>query len=161
MQARCLDLLVVVTTLALLGSCHHATEIYPSPTVPLHSRWNGTIESPQSLAGAIQIHGSAWIGPISATDSSRTTANISIANAAANGVHPWAVRQGQCGTDQGPFGSPADYPPLKVQGDGTARAHATLQVATPSDGQYYIYILAAPNNTGTIIACGNLATPLK
>jgi len=29
-----LDLLVVVTTLALLGSCHHATEIDPSPTVP-------------------------------------------------------------------------------------------------------------------------------
>ena len=68
---------------------------------------------------------------------------------------------GQCGTDQGPFGSANDYPPLKVAGDGTAKSRVTLQVATPSDGQYYIYILAAPNNTGTVIACGNLATPLK
>jgi len=161
MQARYLDLVVVVTTLALLGSCHHSTEIDPAPTVPLHSRWNGTLESPQSLAGAVQIHGSAWIGPVSATDSSRTTASIMITNAAPKGVHPWAVRQGQCGTDQGPFGSANDYPPLKVEGDGTAKAKVTLQVATPSDGQYYIYILAAPNNTGTVIACGNLATPLK
>jgi hypothetical protein len=161
MQARYLDLTVVVTTLALLGSCHHATEIDPSPTVPLHSRWNATIESPQTLAGAVQIHGSAWIGPVSASDSSRTSASISITNAAAGGIHPWAVRQGQCGTDQGPFGSPSDYPPLKVQGDGMARSHATVQVATPSEGQYFIYVLAAPNNTGTVIACGNLATPQK
>jgi hypothetical protein len=161
MQARCLDLLVVVTTLALLGSCRHATQIDPSPTVPLHSRWNGTVGSPQSLTGVVQIHGSAWMGPVSATDSSRTSANISITNAATGGIHPWAVRQGQCGTDQGPFGSPSEYPPLKVKGDGTAQAKVTLQVATPSQGQYFVYVLAAPNNTGTVIACGNLATPQK
>ena len=128
MQARCLDLLVVVTTLAAFGSCHHATEIDPSPTVPLHSRWNGTIESPQTLAGAIQIHGSAWIGPISATDSSRTTANISIANAAANGIHPWAVRQGQCAVrrrhgDQGDVAHGRVVPQGNGQAEPVHRGH--------------------------------------
>jgi hypothetical protein len=145
----------------MFGSCHHATEIDPSPTVPLRQRWNGRLESPQSLAGAVQIHGSAWIGPATATDSSRTYANIAITNAAADGIHPWAVRQGQCGSDQGPFGAASAYPLLKVGGDGTANAHTTLSVATPSDGQYYVYVLASPNNTNTIIACGNLATPLR
>jgi hypothetical protein len=152
-------LVVVVTAIAMFGSCHHATEIDPSPTVPLRLRWNGTLESPQTLAGAVQIHGSTWIGPVSATDSSRTYASIAITNAAAGGLHPWSVRQGQCGTDQGPFGAAIAYPLLKVGGDGTANAHITLSVATPSTGQFYVYVLASATNTSTVIACGNLATP--
>lgn len=162
MPRRCLNLMTLAAASAMVAGCflHHGQRIAASPTVPLRARWNGTLESPQSLAGAVQIHGTAWIGPATATDSSRTTVSISITNATSGGVHPWAVRQGQCGTDQGPLGAALAYPPLKVGGDGTADAQVTLAQPAPSTGQYYVYVLASPSNTGTIIACGNLASPL-
>ena len=162
MLRKGLNLIIVGGASVMLAGClfHHGERITASPTVPLRSRWNGTLESPQSLAGAIQIHGSTWIGPATASDSSRTTVSIAITNATSGGVHPWAVRQGQCGTDQGPFGAALAYPPLKVGGNGESEARVTLAEPTPSAGQYYVYVLASPSNTGTIIACGNLAAPL-
>ena len=162
MLRRCVNVITLGAAGVMLAGClfHHAEQIAPSPTVPLRARWNGTLESPQSLAGAGQIHVNSGMGPGTATDSSRTAVSITITNATAGGVHPWAVRQGQCGTDQGPFGAALSYPLLKIDGDGTASAQLTLTEPTPSTGQYYVYVLASPSNTGTIIACGNLAEPL-
>jgi hypothetical protein len=145
----------------VLAGCHRSVEINPSPAIPMASRWNATLASPTNLAGAVQVRGSAWMAPVSRTDSSRTLVAIDIMNATPGGLHPWAVHQGQCRSDEGVFGSPSAYPPLHVKGDGTASAHTTLSIPVPTSGNYYVSVVASPSNTQTVIACGNFAAPAK
>ncbi|HET7423522.1 MAG TPA: hypothetical protein VFJ92_08170, partial [Gemmatimonadales bacterium] len=58
-------------------------------------------------------------------------------------------------------GPATSYRSLEVNNDGKATATADLPVAIPTSGQYYINVHASANNMGTIIACGNLAPPIK
>jgi hypothetical protein len=146
--------LVVVAT-----GCHHGVLINPSPAIPMASRWTGTLASPQSLQGAVQIHGSAWMAPPSVSDSTRTLISMQIANAAPGGVHPWGVHRGSCGNDQGVFGSDNAYPLLRVNSDGDASARVQQTIPPPKSGSYFVEVLAAPSNTALVIACGNLAAP--
>jgi len=121
------------------------------------SRWNATLTTPDALTGVLQISGTAWIAP----DSGRTLASVAISNAPPGGVHPWDVRQGQCGSNGAIFGPAAAYKPLVVQGDGTARAQARVDLPLPSSGSYYVNVHASSKNMATIIACGNLAPPSR
>ena len=146
--------------MTVVAACHHSdVQINPNPKIPNSTRWIGTLSSPPNLAGAVQIRGSAWMAPPVASDSGQTVVSVSISNAAAGGVHPWAVHQGTCGNDQGMFGEGSNYAPLRVNSDGTASAKTTLRDATPKSGNYFVEVLASPSNTGTVIACGNLAPP--
>jgi hypothetical protein len=143
----------------VVGGCHRSIEVNPSPAIPVSSRWTGTLASPEALRGAVEIHGSAWMAPPAMSDSTRTLISIQISNAAPGGVHPWGIHQGSCGNDQGIFGSDHAYPPLRVNSDGVASAHAQQTIPPPKTGQYFVEVLAAPSNMGTVIACGNFAAP--
>lgn len=127
----------------------------------LNTRWHATLASPASLAGAIQMNGSATMAP--GADASSTTITINLANASPGGVHPWAAHWGQCGTanDGGVFGSPEAYAPLTVSSDGQATGTASVPLATPSTGRYFVVVLASEANRGMIVACGNLAPPTR
>lgn len=121
------------------------------------SRWNATLATPSALVGALDIHGTAWMAPAGG----HTVASVTISNAAPGGVHPWHVHQGRCGGN-GAIVGPADaYPPLNVQSDGTATAQANPDFPLPSSGDYHVNVHAASDNMGTIIACGNLAPPVR
>jgi hypothetical protein len=135
----------------------HAVQIEKSD-VPVSSRWNGTLATPPNLAGALQIRGTAWMASVGA---SQTRVYVSIANAAPGGNHPWHVHIGQCGANGDVLGPASAYPPLHVNGDGTASATANLPIAMPTSGSYYINVHASADNMGTIIACGNLAPPIQ
>jgi hypothetical protein len=124
------------------------------------TRWNATLATPAELIGATQVKGSGWMGAADG-DSSRTQASVSITNAVPGGRHPWHVHVGQCGNDQGIFGNADAYPLLEVRGNGQAQASATVPMPVPTSGQYFINVHASPNNLGTIIACGNLAPPIR
>jgi hypothetical protein len=71
------------------------------------------------------------------------------------------VHRGQCGTDQGILGPADAYPPLKVAKDGHADATATLPIAFPKTGDFFVHVHASSKNMSSIVACGNLAPPAR
>jgi hypothetical protein len=159
MKARTLALALSVLVLSSCGGGRQPVEINPSAQ-SVATRWNGTLSTPAQLAGALQIRGQAWMGADD-DDASETQAYAEISNAAPGGVHPWHVHRGRCGQDQGIFGPADSYEPLKVDGQGRARASAELRVPLPKTGSFFVNVHASRQNMGTIVACGNLAPPAR
>lgn len=125
----------------------------------VNSRWNGTLASPASLAGAVQIRGSVAMTPGSSTGNTRVSLDLS--NASPGGVHPWQLRMGQCGADEGVFGQAEAYRAVTVDDQGRANGTATVPLVMPIDGRYYVSVGASAANPSTIVACGNLAPPSR
>jgi hypothetical protein len=148
-------------TLLLLAACggHRQVEMNPEGEL-VAARWNATLATPTALAGAMQVRGRGWWVE-QRGEPTRSQAHVEVANAVPGGDHPWHVHQGQCG-DNGPIVGPATaYRSLEVDKDGKAEATADLPLAMPRTGQYYLNVHASANNMGTIIACGNLAPPVR
>lgn len=123
----------------------------------LNSRWHANLASPATLAGAVQMSGSASMTP--GSRSGNTTVVLELANATPGGLHPWQLHRGQCGTDQGMVGESGAYPVAKVGRDGEATASATLPLVTPTEGSYFVMVRASAANDAVTVACGNLAPP--
>lgn len=124
-----------------------------------HSRWHGTLTSPASLAGAVQINGAAAMVPGSKRGTTRVTMNVS--NATPGGVHPWQLHYGQCGADEGVFGPANSYRSIKIDDAGRASAAVTVAQEMPATGNYHVSVGASAANSSTIVACGNLAAPTR
>jgi hypothetical protein len=124
-----------------------------------NSRWRASLVSPAALAGAVQIKGSGSMQPT--TSGEGTLLSVSISNATPGGVHPWQVRRGHCGADQGAFSSDARYQPVKVGDDGRGEAGSTIPGATPEVGDFFVTVYASAANPETVVACGNLAPPSR
>lgn len=122
-------------------------------------RWNATLATPSELQGVAQVRGSAWMARN--TKGNGVRARVSINNATPGAEHPWHVHRGQCGFDQGIVGSASDYEPLKVNGEGRASREATLDMALPRTGEYFVNVHASASNLSAIVACGNLAPPVE
>ena len=125
-----------------------------------NSRWRASLTSPTALAGAVQMRGSASMQPTGSGQES-TLLSVSISNATPGGVHPWQVRRGQCGADQGAFSTGAEYHPLKIGDDGRGEAGTTVSSIMPNIGEYFVTVSASAANPETVVACGNLAPPAK
>ena len=126
----------------------------------LNSRWHANLASPATLAGIVQMSGSASMAPASGGS---TIVTLDLANASPGGVHPWEARLGQCGSeyDGGVFGATDAYEPLEVGSDGQATGIATVQMQTPEAGRYFVVVHASDANSRTVVACGNLAAPTR
>jgi hypothetical protein len=127
----------------------------------LNTRWHANLASPASLAGVVQMSGSASMAPDE--DGSHTVVRVDLANAAPGGLHPWEAHQGQCGqgTDYGVFGPSDAYGRLNVDSDGRASGKATVALQTPRTGDYFLVVYASEANSRTVVACGNLAPPTR
>jgi hypothetical protein len=123
----------------------------------VNSRWHGTLTSPSNLAGAVHMTGSISMSP--GSSAGNTNVALLLANASPGGLHPWQLHRGQCGTDDGVFGSPEAYRTLKVDEYGRASSMANVPLVMPNDGRYYVSVGASVANAETIVACGNLASP--
>jgi len=155
--------LVFVAAGLTLGAC---SMFEPKPAVEmttadvnLNARWHANIASPAELAGVVQMSGSASLAP--GAKRGTTGAVLNLANSPPGGVHPWAIHMGQCGADQGVFGSLDNYQPLRVNSDGTGSSSAIVAQDTPTTGSYYASVQASGANNEVIIACGNLAAPTQ
>ena len=124
-----------------------------------NARWNATLASPSALAGAVQMKGSAAMTP--GSNSSNTDISIDLSNASPGGVHPWQLRRGQCGMDDGVFGSSDSYKTISIGDDGRGSATASVQMTTPTSGNYFVAVSASDSNRETVVACGNLAPPAQ
>jgi hypothetical protein len=144
-----------------LASCggRQAVEI-DTDTQPVATRWYGALSSPPELVGVVDMRGRAWMGP-DEKNADRTQAHVDVSNAVPGGVHPWHIHRGRCGSDQGIFGPADAYEPLKVDGNGRAGSTATLSVAFPRTGEFFVNVHASAKNLRTIVACGNLAPPAR
>jgi hypothetical protein len=152
---------VVLGGALLLAACggRRAVEIDPEEQL-VGTRWNATLATPAQLAGATQVRGTGWWGA-ERGEPTRSRARVEITNAVPGGDHPWHVHQGQCGTNGPVVGPGTAYRSLEVDDDGKATATADLPLPLPTSGQYSINVHASANNMGTIIACGNLAPPIR
>jgi len=97
----------------------------------LNTRWHANLASPASMAGAVQMRGSASMAPTASGTS--TTVTLNLGNASPGGLHPWAVHYGQCGDgmDAGVFGASDAYKALEVQSDGNAAGTAIPKRPSP------------------------------
>jgi hypothetical protein len=127
--------------------------------VNVNSRWRASLVSPAALAGVVQMKGSASMQPTG--NGQGTVLSVSISNATPGGVHPWQVRRGQCGADQGAFAAGATYKPLNIGDDGRGERGVTVPGATPDSGEFFVTVAASAANPETVIACGNLAPPAR
>ncbi len=127
----------------------------------LNSTWHANLASPASLAGAVQMKGSASMAPD--PDGTHTVVNVSLANASPGGLHPWEAHRGQCspGADYGVWGASDAYGRMKVDGDGEASGKASIPMQTPSSGDYFVVVYASEANSRMVVACGNLAPPTR
>ncbi len=155
---KVVGLAVVSLTLAACGGSRR-TEINPQDQV-VTNRWNATLATPPELAGAMQLKGTGWMAP-DPKDPNKTHAHLSITNAVPGGEHPWHVHIGRCGADKGIFGPADAYRPLKIKDEGKALSDAEIPAPAPTSGEYFINVHASQNNMRTIIACGNLASPVR
>jgi hypothetical protein len=102
------------------------------------------------------IAGKATVEP--GTSAGTTVATVSLTGAKPGAVYPWHVHVGKCGMTPGGkvWGDPPAYKPLTAGSDGTAKGTATISMAVPTSGDYYVNIHASPSDMGTIVSCGNL-----
>jgi hypothetical protein len=124
----------------------------------LNTRWHANVVSPSTLAGAVQMSGTASMAP---GPDGNTIVTLDMANASPGGIHPWAVRVGQCGaaTDGGAFGAKGVYQPLRIGSDGTVHATASVPLQINERNQYHVEVRASEANPDLVVACGNLAPP--
>ena len=124
-----------------------------------NSRWHGQLTTPSNLSGAVQMTGQISMTP----DKNPENTNVALvlANASPGGQHPWQAHRGQCGADEGVFGSASDYKTLKVDDNGRASGSATVGIVMPREGNYFVSVGASEANPTTIVACGNLASPIE
>jgi hypothetical protein len=154
---RFLTLLVVTLALAACNPFKHTPASEVSRDANLNTRWHASLVSPATLAGAVQMNGSATMQP--GPGSEGTALSLTLANATPRGVHPWQVHRGQCGADEGVFGPAEAYTPITIGDDGRGAATATIPVMTPTTGNYFVLVGASAANAQMIVACGNLAPP--
>jgi len=127
----------------------------------LNTTWHANLASPASLAGAVQMSGSASMAPD--PDGTHTVIHIALANASPGGLHPWEAHEGQCspGADYGVLGSSDAYDRMTVDSDGRANGNATLPMQIPRSGGYFVVVYASEANAQMVVACGNLAAPTR
>ncbi len=159
MRNAILLLALSVPALAACNPFHRAPVTEVSVDANVNSRWRAALVTPASLGGAVQINGEATMQP--GRNSGNTDFTLSLANATAGGNHPWQVHRGQCGMDNGVFGSAGAYKSIKVEDDGRGTATATVPLMTPISGDYYVTVQASAANPETTVACGNLAPPAR
>ena len=120
------------------GAFQHSPAVQVSARdATLNTRWHANLASPASLAGVVQMNGSASMAP--SPDSSGTNVTLDLANASPGGLHPWAVHYGQCGDnmDRGVFGSLEMYSPAQGGfGRSRHRQHEPAD-ADPADRQLF------------------------
>ena len=108
MRRSSLPILVATGALALVACNPFRSPMKQDPVVQVsardanaNARWHGTLTSPSTLAGAVQMTGSISMTPGSSTGN--TNVALLLANASPGGMHPWQLHRGQCGMDDGVF----------------------------------------------------------
>ncbi len=85
-----------------------------------------------------------------------TSAWVKLTGGKSGDVYPWHVHVGMCGTNGPVFGDASAYKPITISSAGKGDSKATLSMALPDTGSYYVNIHASSSDMKTIVSCGNL-----
>jgi len=156
--ARLLSLVIAAAALTSCNPFRGDPAVQVTTTdANLNTRWHANLATPAELAGAVQMNGSASMTP--GSENGNTIVSLDLANATPGGQHPWQLRRGQCGADDGMIGGTEAYPVAQVGRDGRATATARLPFNTPTAGSYFVVVRASAAYDAVTVACGNLAPP--
>lgn len=140
MRSRSIGLLAVVAL----------TSVAAAPLVRANM-WMGTIAGKDGSA----ITGSGQMN--AGTDAATTVVDVTLKGDAANSVRPWHIHIGSCTRPGGVFGGGRSYTPITIDASGNGSSKATLPVALPDTGSYYVNIHDSSANMAKIVACGDLS----
>lgn len=135
----------LVTTLAALAIASTAAVAMS----PLHLEWEGKIAGKDGS----KITGEATMKE--GEDGKSTVVEIMLVGDENGATRPWHVHVGSCAKGGGVFGGGKSYTPVATSG-GHGMSKATLPVAVPDTGSYYVNIHESAGNMGKIVACGDL-----
>jgi hypothetical protein len=119
------------------------------------ARWAATLAGPASPGYAAGRRGSAVM--TGGFDERNTYVSVDLRHAVPAGVHPWQVRRGRCGADEGAFGPADAYGVLTVDAEGRGSSSTTVPLPTSRGGRYYVDVGASTARPNTSVACGDLA----
>ena len=89
--------------------------------------------------------------------SGQSTITVSLNGLTGGRSHSWRVHEGKCAGVGPLFGQAAAYADFNVAANGTAEAVAKLSSALDEAKNYSVRIYAAPGDTTTLAACGDLS----
>ena len=89
--------------------------------------------------------------------SGQSTITVSLNGLTGGRSHSWRVHEGKCAGVGPLFGQAAAYADFNVAANGTAEAVAKLSIALDEAKNYSVRIYAAPGDTTTLAACGDLS----
>lgn len=122
-----------------------------------------------SIAYGLVLHGS-WSGMVMGKDDSKihgmatmkegkdntTEVVVKLTGDTPSTTRPWHVHVGSCTKAGAPLGGGKPYSPMVGDAKGAAEGKATLALALPDTGSYYVNIHESSTNMGKIVACGDL-----
>ena len=118
--------------------------------VARHGDWSGKV---MGKSGS-KIHGSASMK--AGKEHNTTNVMVKISGDGASMTRPWHVHMGSCAKAGGVFGGGNAYTPIAENKKGAGESKATLAVALPDTGSYYVNIHESATAMATIVACGDL-----
>lgn len=115
-----------------------------------HLSWFGLVlgRDGSTMRGEVEMEGGST--------EALTDIHMTLTQDSVGAVRGWQVRRGTCERPLGPFGDPAAYPVLRVDGAGKALGEATVALAVPDSGDFHAVVTASPQTSGRIIGCGAL-----
>jgi len=115
-----------------------------------HIAWDGLLMGigTSKIRGPIEMVGGKVLGT--------TLATVSYKGDTPEVSRPWHVHMGSCVKGGAIFGDASEYTPLRVDAKGTAEGKATLRVALPDSGSFYVNIHESATNMKKVVACGDL-----
>jgi hypothetical protein len=123
------------------------------------ARWTATLAAPGAPDSAGGGRGSAAM--TGGSDDRSTYVSVDLEHAVPAGVHPWQLRHGRCGADEGAFGPADAYRVMTVAAGGRASSSATVPLPPPTGGRYYVNVGASVARPETSVACGDLAVTAR
>jgi hypothetical protein len=115
-----------------------------------HVAWDGMVLG----VGGSKIRGD--VDMVAGKTPGTTAIEVTYARDAAGAVRPWHVHVGSCAKGGPVLGAASAYPVLRVDSKGAAEGKATLRLALPDSGNYYVNIHESSAAMSKIMACGDL-----
>lgn len=112
--------------------------------------WMGTVSGKDGSG----ITGNAQMTP--GAEANTTTVEVSLKGDAPSTPRPWHIHIGSCAKPGGVLGGGRSYTPLAGDASGSSASKATLAIALPDTGSYYVNIHESAANMAKIVACGDL-----
>ncbi len=115
-----------------------------------HGGWTAAIagKDGSTIKGSATMH--------AGKDAATTEIMVKYAGDAPSTTRPWHVHMGSCAKAGGVWGGGKAYTPLVGDAKGAADGKATVAMALPDTGSYYVNIHESSTNMGKIVACGDL-----